>query len=126
MTIEEKIADLAEGGRQSAETPAVGRLAVLVLGFIALSIVVTADYMTSFELRLSALYMLVMIGVAWFCGAWWGGLFAFLSAYAQVQIGLITGTTFSEPVYFYISNGNRLFAYLVIRSEEHTSELQSH
>ena len=37
MTIEEKIADLAEGGRQSAETPAVGRLAVLVLGFIALA-----------------------------------------------------------------------------------------
>ncbi len=90
------------------------KAAVLALGFLALAIVVTADYVTSYELRLSALYMVVMLGVAWFCGLWWGILFAFLSAYAQVQVGLITGTTFSEPVYFYISNGNRLFAYLVI------------
>jgi diguanylate cyclase (GGDEF)-like protein len=114
MTPEEKFKDIADGRGQAAVTPAGGRIAVLVLGFIALAIVIVADYMTSFELRLSALYMLVMIGVAWFCGAWWGGLFAFLSAYAQVQVGLATGTTFSEPVYFYISNGNRLFAYLVI------------
>jgi diguanylate cyclase (GGDEF)-like protein len=88
--------------------------AVLALGFLVLSIVVTIDYLTSYELQLSALYMLTMLGVAWFCGAWWGALFAVLSAYSQVQIGLATGTTFSEPVYFYISNGNRLFAYLVI------------
>ncbi len=87
--------------------------AVLVLGFIALAIVVTADYLTSYELQLTALYMLVMLGVAWFCGPWWGALFACLSAYSQIQIGLATGTRFSEPVYFYIANGNRLFAYLV-------------
>ena len=89
------------------------RAAVLVLGSIALAIVVTSDYLTSYELQLTALYMLVMLGVAWFCGPWWGALFACLSAYSQIQIGLATGTTFSEPVYFYIANGNRLFAYLV-------------
>lgn len=102
------------GGVQSGGITTGWKVAVLALGFIALAIVVAADYMTSFELRLSTLYVLVMIGVAWFCGPWWGGLFAFLSTFAQVQIGLTTGTTFSEPVYFYISNGNRLFAYLVI------------
>jgi len=100
------------------DTPFMSRLpvgaGVLVLGFIALGIVVAVDYVTSYELQLSTLYMLVMIGVAWFCGPWWGALFASLSAFAQLQIGLTTGTTFSEPVYFYIANGNRLFAYLVI------------
>ena len=114
MTVEEKIAEVMAGGAHSAAITTGVKAAVLTLGFLALAIVVVADYMTSFELRLSALYMLVMIGVAWFCGPWWGGLFAFLSAFAQVQVGLTTGTTFSEPVYFYISNGNRLFAYLVI------------
>ena len=86
---------------------------VLVLAFIALALVVTADYVTSYELQLSVFYMLVMLGVAWFCGPWWGALFACLSAFAQLQIGLDTWTTFSEPVYFYIANGNRLFAYLL-------------
>ena len=114
MTVEDKIAEVIAAGARPAGATTGLKIAVLILGFLALAIVVAADYMTSFELRLSALYMLVMIGVAWFCGPWWGGLFAFLSAYAQVQVGLTTGTTFSEPVYFYISNGNRLFAYLVI------------
>jgi diguanylate cyclase (GGDEF)-like protein len=58
--------------------------------------------------------MLVILGVAWFCGPWWGGLFGCLSAIAQVQVGLMTGTGFSEPAYFYVANGNRLFAYLVL------------
>lgn len=114
MIVDEKIDAATKVGAQPANAGAGLKVAVLALGFIALGIVIVADYMTSFELRLSTLYMLVMIGVAWFCGPWWGGLFAFLSAYAQVQVGLTTGTTFSEPVYFYISNGNRLFAYLVI------------
>lgn len=113
MTIEEKIAALTACNAAPAAISGL-KAGVLTLGFIALAIVVAADYYTSFELRLSALYMLVMIGVTWLCGPWWGGLFAFLSAFAQVQIGLNTGTTFSEPVYFYISNGNGLFAYLVI------------
>lgn len=89
------------------------RAAVLLLGIIALAIVVAADYLTSYELRLSTLYMLVMPAVAWFCGPCWGGLFAFISAFSQVQIGLTNGSIFSEPAYFYISNANRLFGYLV-------------
>lgn len=90
------------------------KAAVLLLAFIALGIVVAADYLTAYELHLSTLYILVLLGVVWFCGPWWGGLFALLSAFAQAQIGLTAVTTFSEPVYFYVSNGNRLFVYLLV------------
>ncbi len=109
VNVEEQIA-----GRATPRNSFPLQAAVLMLASIAMGVVVTADYLTSFELRLSTLYLLVILGVAWFCGPWWGGLFAFLAAYAQVSIGLATGMTFSEPAYFYISNGNRLFAYLVI------------
>lgn len=88
--------------------------AVLVLAFLALGTVIAADYMTADELHLTTLYILVLLGVTWFCGPWWGGLFAFLSAFAQTQIGLSTGQTYSDPVYFYVGNGNRLFAYLLV------------
>ena len=87
---------------------------VLIPAFIAFAIVVTADYLTSYELSLSALYVLVMLPVSWYCGTWWGGLFASLSVFAQIQIGLALGNNFSEPAYFYISSGNKLFSYLLI------------
>lgn len=118
MTAEKKNGVEAPDAGQPAGAPAGGKsqlqAIVLLLGVIAMGIVVTVDYLTSYELRLSTLYILVILGVSWFCGLWWGGLFAFVATYAQLQIGLATGTNFSEPVYFYISNGNRLFAYLVI------------
>jgi diguanylate cyclase (GGDEF)-like protein len=101
-------------GRLAPCAGAAAQPAVLLLGAVALTLVVVTDYLTSYELRLSTLYILVLLGVAWFCGPWWGGLFAFLSAFAQVQIGLAAGTTFSEPLYFYVSHGNRLFVYLLI------------
>ncbi len=91
-------------------------LAVLVPAFGAFATVVVADYLTSYELSLSSLYVLVMLAVSWFCGVWWGSLFACLAVFARMQIGLALGHNFSEAVYFYISNGNRLFAYLVITS----------
>mgnify|MGYP006275783527 FL=1 len=43
-----------------------------------------------------------------------GGLFAAMATYTQVHLGLTHGDAFSEPAYFYIANGNRLFAYLLI------------
>ena len=90
------------------------RLAVLVLAFTAFGIVVAADYLTSYELSLSAFYALLILAVSWFCGIWWGSLFVFLATYAQIRIGLMAGNPFSDEVYFYISNGNRLFSYLLI------------
>src|SRR3954471_1888899 len=88
--------------------------AVLLFAFMAMTLVVGADYLTSYELSLSAFYALIILAVAWFCGVWWGGLFAFLAAFAELEIGLLTGNPFSDEAYFYISNGNRLFAYLLI------------
>ena len=89
-------------------------LAVLVLAFTALGLVVAADYLTSRELSLSAFYVLIILAVSWFCGIWWGGLFAFLATFSQTEIGLLAGNPFSEDSYFYVSHGNRLFSYLLI------------
>jgi len=87
---------------------------VLIPAFCALALVVTADYLTSYKLSLSPFYVLVILTVSWFCGPWWGALFACMSVFAQLQIRLSVIALFAEPLYFYISNGNKLFAYLVI------------
>ncbi len=89
-------------------------LVALVIAFVALATVVAVDYMTAFELSLSPLYVLVILAISWFCGIWWGGLFAVLSIFAQFEIGMLGGHRFSDPFYFYVSNGNKLFAYSVI------------
>lgn len=99
--------------RQPASTRR-STLAILVLAFAAFAAVVAADYLTSYTFSLSAFYVLVILAVSWFCGAWWGSLFVFLSVYAQIQIMLSLGNLFSEPLFFYVGNGNKLFAYLVI------------
>jgi diguanylate cyclase (GGDEF)-like protein len=106
----------ADAGAQADDERRINKIkaAALVLGCLALTMVTATDYLTTSELSFGAFYILVMLAVAWFCGPWWGVLFAFLSTFAQLEIGLVTGTTFSEPVYLYLSNGNRLFAYLVI------------
>ena len=104
---------MSEDAKLIADRLPVG-LAVLLLAFTALGLVVAADYLTAYELSLSAFYVLIILAVSWFCGVWWGGLFTFLSIFSEIQIGLLTGTTFSEQAYFYISNGNRLFSYLLI------------
>ena len=88
--------------------------AVLSLAFTAFAIVVAADYVTSYELSLSTFYVLIILAVSWFCGIWWGGLFAVMAAFCQTQIGLLTGNPFSDPAYFYVASGNKLFSYLVI------------
>ena len=91
-----------------------GGPAVLLLACTAFVLVVSADYLTSYELSLSTFYVLIIVAVSWFCGVWWGGLFAFLAMFSEIKIGLLTGNPFSEDAYFYISNGNRLFSYLLI------------
>jgi hypothetical protein len=88
-------------------------IVALILAVIAFGAVVTADYLTSDELRFSALYLIIVLMVSWFCWIWWGSLFAFLSAFAEIKVGLLSGHSFSRLVYFYISVGNILFAYLL-------------
>ncbi len=87
---------------------------ILLPAFVLLAVVIVADFQTGYELSLSTLYVLLVLPVSWFCGLWWGILFAVLSAAAQFQIRLLLGNNFSEPVYFYISNGNKVFSYLII------------
>lgn len=88
--------------------------AILLLAFVGYALVVAADYFTSYELSLSAFYVLIILAVAWFGGVWWGGLFAFLAMFSEFEIGIITGNPFTNDAYYYISNGNRLFVYLLI------------
>lgn len=90
------------------------KFAVLLLTLMAFGLVATADYLTTAELNLSALYVLLMLAVTWFCGAWFGSLFACIALLTQSQIALLGGNPFSEPAYFYVSVGNHLFSYLLI------------
>ena len=103
---------MSEDAKPIADRLPVG-LAVLLLAFTAFALVV-ADFLTSYELPLSAFYVLITLAVSWFCGAWWGGLFACLATFAQIQPGLLEGNPFSAEAYFYVSVGNHLFSYLLI------------
>jgi diguanylate cyclase (GGDEF)-like protein len=88
--------------------------AVLILAFTAFALVVAADFVTSYELSLSAFYVLIILAVSWFGGVWWGGLFALLATFSEFATGILSGNPFAAEAYYYISNGNRLFAYLLI------------
>lgn len=81
---------------------------------LSFALVVTADSFTSYELRLSSYYLLIILAVGWFCGASWAALFAVLSIFAEVQLGRQDDYPLSEPLYFYVSAGNKLFAYLLV------------
>ncbi len=91
-----------------------GRPAILLLALIAYGLVVAADFLTSYELSLSAFYVLIILAVGWFGGIWWGALFACLATFSEFEIGVLTGNPYSSDIYYYLSNGNRLFVYLLI------------
>jgi len=89
------------------------RLAALVLGFALFIFIVITDYITTYELSLSPFYLFVILLVTWNCGWQWGLVFSALSFGAPLVIGNIEGSPYSEPIYFYIDNANRLISYLV-------------
>ena len=76
--------------------------------------IVIAEHVTAYELGLSSFYLLVILAVGWFCGLPWATLFAFLSMFAQVEIGRAAVAVLHDPASFYIGNANRLFAYLLV------------
>ncbi len=88
-------------------------IVALILAVAIFGVVVTADCLTSDELTFGTFYLLIVLAVSWFCGIWWGSLFAFLSAFAEMKVGLLSGRSFSKLVYFYISVGNILFTFLL-------------
>jgi diguanylate cyclase (GGDEF)-like protein len=88
--------------------------AVLAGAFVALAGVVAADYSTSYELNLSALYLLITLVVSWHCGLRWGLLFASLCIGGQLGVGILIGTPYTDPVYLYVANANSFFAILIV------------
>jgi diguanylate cyclase (GGDEF)-like protein len=89
------------------------RPAAVVIGVATFTLVVAADYLTTYELSLTPFYLFVILLVTWNCGWKWGLGFAFLSFAAPIVIGNLVGYPYSEPIYFYIDNANRLISYLV-------------
>jgi len=85
----------------------------LTLGALLYGLIVVTDYLTTYELTLSPFYLFVVLLVTWNCGWRWGLAFCALSFGAPLIIGGFEGTPYSEPMYFYIDNANRLVSYLV-------------
>jgi len=89
------------------------RPTALIVATIVLAAVVTADYITTFELSLSAFYLLGILMVSWNCGWRWGIAFAVISFMAQLELGF-ADNPYSEPFYLYVAIANTLIAYLLV------------
>ena len=90
-----------------------GPRATLALGFALYVFIVITDYLTTYELTLSPFYLFVILLVTWNCGWAWGLCFCILSFAAPLFIGDFEGSPYSDPIYFYVDNANRLVSYLV-------------
>jgi diguanylate cyclase (GGDEF)-like protein len=84
-----------------------------LLGCAMFVAVVALDYSTTYELSLTPFYLFIVILVGWNCGWKPGLVFAMASFAAPVLIGDFSGYLYSEPLYFYVDNANRLISYLV-------------
>lgn len=102
-----------------------------LLGTAIFLLVVLVDYSTTYELGLTPFYLFIVLLVTWNCGWHFGLMFATLSFAAPILIGDVAGYPYSEPIYFYIDNANRLISYvvaLVLTSQlkrQHEREKQS-
>lgn len=85
----------------------------LALGCALYILIVITDYLTTYELTLSPFYLFVILLVTWSCGWAWGLCFCVLSFGAPLIIGDFEGSPYSEQIYFYVDNANRLISYLV-------------
>jgi diguanylate cyclase (GGDEF)-like protein len=90
-----------------------GTPTALALGFALYVLIVIMDYLTTYELTLSPFYQFVILVVTWNCGLVWGLVFCMLSFGAPLIIGDFEGSPYSQQIYFYIDNANRLVSYLV-------------
>jgi diguanylate cyclase (GGDEF)-like protein len=92
---------------------AIGRRGSLAIATALFVLVCATDYITTYELALTPFYLFIVVLVAWECGWKWGLVFAGLSFATVVLQGEWGEQPYSEPVYFYIENANRLISYLV-------------
>lgn len=90
-----------------------GHSTALAFGVSLFILIAITDYITSYELSLSPFYLFLVLLVTWNCGTYWGLVFAGMAFLAPIAIGLEVGHPFSEPIYFYIDNTNRLISYVV-------------
>ena len=89
------------------------RRAALAIAFLLFAAVALTDYITTYELSLTALYLFIVLLSTWNCGWKWGLFFAVISLLPPIVTGEMMGTQFSEPEYFYIDNANRLVSFVV-------------
>ncbi len=86
----------------------------LVVLPLALGLVVTADYVTPYQLNLSAFYLMVILLAGWTGGQAWGVGYAILCSAAQITVSLLMGSVYKESFYFYFADANILFGYLCV------------
>lgn len=99
------------------------RPVAITIGSVIFTLVAATDYLTPYELNLTAFYLFVILLVTWNCGWRWGLGFSVLSFGIPLVMGSLVGNPYSEPVYFYIDNATRLISYLVTLAL--TSQLKS-
>lgn len=105
---------LADQLRRASISP-YAPVVALIIAVPIFAFIVTAEHVTAYELGFGSFYLLVILAVGWFCGLPWATLFAFLSMFAQVEVGRSNESAMvADPLYFYLSNGNRLVAYLMV------------
>jgi len=90
-----------------------GPRAALALGVLLFVLIVFADYVSSYELGFTPFYLFVVLLVTWNCGTTAGFVFAVLAFITPLIMGIEFGNPYSERVYFFIDNANRLISYLV-------------
>lgn len=84
----------------------------LVVNLLLYTAVVIVDYLTTYQLRFSPFYLLIVMLVTWCCGLKWGLFFVFASSVAQFILGSASPSFGS--IYFYVDNFNRLVSYLLL------------
>lgn len=89
------------------------RPAALFIGFAVISAIIVIDNLTTYELSFTPFYLFTVLLVTWNCGRRWGLVFAMLAFAAPVVIGANFGNPYTERVYFYLDNANRLISYVV-------------
>lgn len=86
---------------------------VLVTCACLFALVGAIDWLTTYEMSLNPLYLLIVMFATWRCGWKWGLAFAFAALGNQAAIGLVSGNPFSSLFYFVVANCERLFSSLV-------------
>jgi signal transduction histidine kinase len=87
--------------------------ATIPAALLVWAVIASMDWLTTYEIYFSAMYLALVLVVAWSHGLKWALLFSVFSAANQVAIGLIDGNQFSSPVYFAIDISNWFIAYLI-------------